>query len=49
MRKNVRLYETGYSAMTPEVYNGKVYVLDKRNKSISDKGYLAVADVSLKV
>ena len=25
-KKTYRVYKTGYSAMTPEVYNGKVYV-----------------------
>lgn len=44
--KSVRVYETGYSAMTPEVYNGKVYVSGCVGTSpFSDKGYLAVVDV----
>ena len=44
--KKVRLYETGYSATTPEVYNGKVYVSGSKGKAFQDKGYMAVADVS---
>lgn len=44
--KTVRLYETGYSASTPEVYNGKVYVSGTKGKAFTDKGYMAVADVS---
>lgn len=44
--KCVRAYETGYSAMTPEVYNGKVYVSGCVGMNpFSDKGYLAVVDV----
>ena len=41
--KKVRLYETGYSATTPEVYNGKVYVSGSKGKAFQDKGYMAVA------
>ena len=44
--KKVRLYETGYSSTTPEVYNGKVYVSGSKGKAFQDKGYMAVADVS---
>lgn len=44
--KKVRLYEKGYSASTPEVYNGKVYVSGSKGKAFQDKGYMAVADVS---
>ena len=33
--EKVRLYETGYSSTTPEVYNGKVYVSGSKRKSIS--------------
>lgn len=35
--KKVRLYETGYSSTTPEVYNGKVYVSGSKGKHFKIK------------
>lgn len=43
--KKVRVYESGYSAMIPEVYNGKVYVSGSTGtNAFESKGYLAVVD-----
>lgn len=44
--KMLKLYNTGYCATTPEVYNGKVYVSGTKGKAFTDKGYIAVVDVS---
>ena len=44
--KKVQVYKTGYSAMTPEVYNGKVYLTgSKGTDGIENTGYFAVVDV----
>ena len=43
---HVRVYKTGYSAMTPEVYNGKVYLSGSKGTSgVDGNGYFAVVDV----
>lgn len=42
---NVKVYKTGYSATTPEVYNGKVYVSGTKGNPFNDPGYMAVVDV----
>ena len=44
--KKVRVYDSGYSSMIPEVYNGKVYVSGTTGtNAFASKGYLAVVDV----
>lgn len=45
---SVKVYATGYSATTPEVYNGKVYVSGTKGNPFDDPGYMAVVDVNSK-
>lgn len=45
---SVKVYDTGYSATTPEVYNGKVYVSGTKGNPFNDPGYMAVVDVNSK-
>ena len=43
---HVKVYESGYSTMTPEVYNGKVYLTgSKGSNGLENNGYFAVVDV----
>lgn len=45
--KTVRVYNSGYCAMTPQLYQGKVYMIGATGKSgIDNGGYFAVLDVS---
>ena len=44
--KKVQVYESGYVAMTPEVYNGRVYLSGTTKSAFVDPGYVAVVDVT---
>lgn len=44
--EHVQVYKTGFVSMTPEVYDGKVYLSGTVGNPYTDPGYAAVVDVT---